>query len=405
MSTASRITFSRRTRKTPFTSRVLAKGAKAFTVYNHMLLATEFETIEEDCRHLCSAVQVWDVGVERQVSIKGPDATRLVQWMSPRDVSNVSLDRCVYLPLADEHGKLVNDPVGLRLDTDHWWLSVADSDVILWAKGLARGANLDVVVSEPDVWPLAVQGPLAETLMTRVFGDVVQGIRFFRYARLDYRGHEFIVARSGWSKQGGFEVYVDDVALGQALYDELFEEGRDLDIRPGCPNALERMEGGLLSYGNDMDGRHSLLESGLGSFVDLDAQIDSLSLDALRAERDAGLARRLMGLVIAGMERSSPLAEQPFVTSDQGKMPGTAYTAGGEPELPEAIVLQSEVTHCLGSQIYSPRYQCHLATAMLDEPLASQSECEVLLASGESATARICSLPFDFEKLGIIPVV
>lgn len=405
MNTASRITFSRRTRNTPFTSRVLAKGAKAFTVYNHMLLATEFDTIEEDCRHLCSAVQVWDVGVERQVSIKGRDATRLVQWMTPRDVSNVSLDRCVYLPLADEHGKLINDPVGLRLDTDHWWLSVADSDVILWAKGLARGANLDVVVDEPDVWPLAVQGPLAETLMTRVFGEVVQSIRFFRYARLDYCGHEFIVARSGWSKQGGFEVYVDDVALGQALYDELFEKGRDLDVRPGCPNALERMEGGLLSYGNDMDSRHSLLESGLGSFIDLDAQVESLSIDALRAERDMGLARRLMGLVIATNDGPSPLAEQPFVVASHEQLSCDESAKTPNAILPEAIMLQRDVTNCLGSQVYSPRYQCQLATAMLDEPLASQSECEVLLANGVLTTARICSLPFEFEKLGVVPAV
>ena len=224
--------FPRRLRKTPFTSRILDQGAQAFTVYNHMLLPTEFESLQADYWHLCSAVQVWDVGAERQVSIRGRDATRLVQWMTPRRVDNVAQDRCVYLPLADEHGKLINDPVGIRLADDHWWLSIADSDVLLWAKGLAFGAGLDVQVEEPDVWPLAVQGPEAENLMARVFGEAVRDIRFFRYQRLAFEGHEFIVARSGWSKQGGFEVYVDSISVGQALYDKLFSVGKDLDVRP-----------------------------------------------------------------------------------------------------------------------------------------------------------------------------
>ncbi len=375
---------SRRLRKSPFMSRAVANGAKAFTVYNHMLLATEFESLESDYWHLCSAVQVWDVGVERQVSIKGPDATELVQWMTPRAVSGVANDRCIYLPLADEHGKLVNDPVGIRLADDHWWLSVADSDVILWAKGLARGAKLDVQVDEPDVWPLAIQGPLAETLMARVFGDAVKDIRFFRYQRMDYRGHSFIVARSGWSKQGGFEVYVDDIAKGQALYDELFELGRDLDVRAGCPNLIERLENGLLSYGNDMDGRHTVLESGLGGFISLDQDIDSLSHAALRAEAQRGIARKVVGLVLPVSDAPTPLAEQPFGS-----------------EVSEAIPRQLDLTHCLGSQCWSPRYKVQIATAILEEPLASETHCNVLLADGTQVTAQICSVPFNFEQLGV----
>jgi dimethylsulfoniopropionate demethylase len=397
MINAPRLAISRRLRKTPFTSRAIAQGVQAFTVYNHMLLPTEFLSVEEDYWHLRSAVQVWDVSVERQVSIKGPDATRLVQWMTPRDIANVALDRCVYLPLADEHGKLLNDPVGIRLGEDHWWLSIADSDVVLWAKGLARGSSLDVVVNEPDVWPLAVQGPLAEELMARVFGDEVRGIRFFRYARLAYRDHSFVVARSGWSKQGGFEIYVDDIALGQALYDELFVAGEDLQVRPGCPNLIERLESGLLAFGNDMDSRHSVLESGLGGFISLDADIEALSLDALRQERDRGVARRLVGLALPALDGPKPLAERPF---EQPALvePGVISV------LPEAIYNQTDFSNCLGSQCWSPNYRYQLATAMVEEPQASESEISVTLADGTTCMARICSVPFDFEKLGIRPV-
>lgn len=394
MTDAHFLSMSRRLRKTPFTSRTMAQGVQAFTVYNHMLLPTVFESLEADYWHLCNAVQVWDVSVQRQVSLKGADATRLLQWMTPRDISGVAMDRCVYLPLADERGKLINDPVGIRLAEDHWWLSIADSDVALWAKGLASGAGLKVDVDEADAWPLAVQGPLAEQLMRRVFGDAVKDIRFFRYARLDYQNHPFIVARSGWNKQGGFEIYVDDIAIGQTLYDELFAQGNDLQVRPGCPHLIERLESGLLAFGNDMDSRHSVLESGLGAFTSLDSNIDSLSLHALRAERDAGLARRLTGIAVAAPDGPLPLAEMPFVHIE-------SVPTISRQSLPEAVQKQSGLSHCLGSQAWSPRYQHQLATAMLEEPLASASETMVVLADGSTARARICSLPFDFEQLGI----
>lgn len=389
-STQPHIALSRRLRKTPFTSRVLNQGVKAFTTYNHMLLATEFASLEEDYWHLCSAVQVWDVSVERQVSISGPDATRLVQLMTPRDVSGTPLDRCVYLPLADRDGKLINDPVGIRLSENYWWLSIADSDVRLWAQGLASGLGLNVDVAEADVWPLAVQGPKAEELMMRVFGEEVADIRFFRHRTLPYANTEFIVARSGWSKQGGFEIYVDDIAAGQQLYDELFEKGRYLDVRPGCPNMIERIESTLLSFGNDMDARHSVLESGLGKFIDLDADIDSLSLTALRKEYAEGSKRRLVGLIVESPEGPRRFAEQPFAM--QLGLPVSGWPAASE--LPEDVPMQALVQHCLGSQVYSPRFGMQLATAMLDEPLASDASCEVLMADGSVATARLCSLPF-----------
>lgn len=374
----------------------MEQGVKAFTVYNHMLLPTEFVSLEEDYWHLCSAVQVWDVSVERQISIKGPDANRLVQLMTPRDIRKAEAGRCVYLPLADKDGKLINDPIGMLVSEDHWWLSIADSDVRLWALGLASGRDMDVTIVEADVWPLAVQGPKSEELMARVFGNEVADIRFFRYRTLPYRDQNFIVSRSGWSKQGGFEIYVDDIEAGQHLYDELFEKGADLDVRPGCPNLIERMESTLLSLGNDMDSRHSVLESGLGKFVDLDADIDSLAVPTLRKEREHGVMRRMMGLVVSAPEGPRRFAELPF-----------SLQLGLEHDpacLPEDIPTQNVITNCLGSQSYSPRYRVQIATAMIDEPLASSDECDVVMADGTIASAKIRSLPFaleEFVELGV----
>ena len=270
--------------------------------------------------------------------------------------------------------------------------------MLLWAKGLATGAGLDVDVTEPDVWPLAVQGPQADELMERVFGPATRDIRFFRYVRLPYKNHSLLVARSGWSKQGGFEIYVDDSKVGQALYDELFVKGVDLDVRPGCPNLIERLESGLLSYGNDMDARHSVIESGLSGFVSLDADIQALSLKALREEREAGPLRRLMGLVIQAPDGPKMLAEDLFLSDFSGDL-----TTDETP--PDFIPNKGDLSHCLGSQCWSPRYRCQLATAMLEEPQASEDEIDVYLANGETVQARICALPFDFAKLGISPVV
>jgi len=393
MNTPVNLSISGRVRATPFTSRLFRDGVKAFSIYNHTLIPTEFRSLETEYWHLCKAVQVWDVSCERQVSLRGPDADRLVQWMTPRDISGVGNDRCVYLPLADENGRIINDPIGMRVEDNHWWLSIADSDVLLWARGLARGAGLDVTSIEPDVWPLAVQGPLADTLMQRVFGEAVMDIKFFRYARLPYRGHEFLIARSGWSKQGGYEIYVDDVLLGQALYDELFEKGTDLDVRGGNPNGLERVESGLLSYGGDMDLRHSPIEAGLEEYLDLDKDIDSLSHAALRAELKAGPKRRLRGLLLDAPNGARPLAADPFVKHEP--------LAHADLAAPYRVHLNESYGSYLGAQVYSPRYRQQLGLAMMEEPLASEPQATVLLKSGESAQARIVDSPFDFAALGI----
>ena len=257
---------SRRVRGTPFTPGVQAAGAKAYTVYNHMLLPSYFESYEADYRHLKEHVQVWDVSVERQVSVKGPDALRLMRQMSPRDMDKMADDQCYYAPICDHNGGMLNDPVLIKIAEDHYWMSIADGDLLQWALGLAVGQGLDVDVVEPDVSPLAIQGPKADELMARVFGDVVRDIKFFRYKRLAFEDTEFVVARSGWSKQGGFEIYVDGSDYGMPLWNRLFDAGQDLNVRAGCPNLIERVEGGLLSYGSDMRRENTPIESGLARF-------------------------------------------------------------------------------------------------------------------------------------------
>ena len=298
------LSHSRRLRQTPFTQGVEAKDVTAYTVYNRMLLPTVFESVEADYRHLKTHVQVWDVSCERQIELIGPDASQLMRRLTPRNLEKMQEDQCYYVPIVDENGGMLNDPVAIKHSKDRWWISIADSDLLFWVKGLAVGAGLDVQVFEPDVSPLAVQGPKSDELMERVFGSEVNNIRFFRYKKLAFRDTSFVVARSGYSKQGGFEIYVEKSSNGMPLWNALFEAGVDLNVRPGCPNLIERIEGGLLSYGNDMTMDNSPLECGLGKFCKPNEDSDHIGKDALAREAATGPARQIRAIAIHG----SPIA-------------------------------------------------------------------------------------------------
>jgi len=364
------LSISRRTRRTPFSSRVEAAGASGYTVYNHTLLATSFRGIEVDYWHLCENVQVWDVSCEKQVTLKGPDASRLAQYMTPRNLTDAQVGRCYYLPMCDENGAMMNDAVAIKVSDGHWRLSVADSDILLWAKGLAVGFGLDVEVREPDMYPLAVQGPKAVELMTRVFGEGIKELGFFAIAPFMYNGQRMKVARSGWSKQTGYEVFVNNPEIGTQLWDELFTKGQDLDVRAGCPNLIERIESGLLSFGNDMGHETTPFEIGLDKYVDLDADIDSLSLPALRKHTPT---KQLMGLVLEYHRNLSNL---------------------------DVFVGEKKVGD-IRSQAYSPKYMRRLAFVMCDlAALDGATSVEVITDQGK-ATGHLTSLPFDFDALGL----
>lgn len=324
------VSHSRRLRDTPFTPGVEAAGVKAYTVYNRMLLPTVFEDMEFDYHHLKEHVQVWDVSVERQIELNGPDAARLMQMLTPRDLRKMQSDQCHYAPIVDERGKMLNDPVAIKHSDTRWWISIADSDLLFWVKGLALGAGLDVNVFEPDVSPLAVQGPKSGALMERVFGPDVQDIRFFSQRRLAFLDTSFIVARSGYSKQGGYEIYVEGSQHGMPLWDALFKAGEDLNVRPGCPNLIERIESGLLSYGNDMTMDNTPLECGLGKYCKPAEGLEHIGREALAVEAAQGPARQIRAISIAGEALSHARTGWPLTKN--GARVGQVTSAAWSPD-------------------------------------------------------------------------
>ena len=193
------LTPSIRIRNTPFSKKVEANGAQAYTVYNHMLLPSYFESIEKDYSHLKKAVQLWDVSCQRQAEIIGPDALHLLQLTTPRDLSRMNKEQCCYIPIVDDAGYILNDPIVIKLSNERYWVSLADSDMLYYFKGLVSGFNLNVNVFEPDVYPLAIQGPKSKNLIEKVFGANIADTKYFRYKTIEFNSQHMIVCRTGWS--------------------------------------------------------------------------------------------------------------------------------------------------------------------------------------------------------------
>lgn len=364
-----RLAVSRRLRSTPYTPRIEALGVSDYSIVNHTVLPKGFgRSVEEDYWHLREHVQLWDVSCQRQVEVHGADAAMLVQMMTPRDLRRAQVGQCLYAPLIDQHAGMLNDPVILKLADDHYWLSIADSDVLLWARGLAVGYNLNVSVSEPDVSPLAVQGPKADRLMQRVFGEVVHDISFFRFKQLDFKGRSLVVARSGYSKQGGYEIYLDDSSLGLDLWDTLWQAGNGLDVAPGSPNLIERVEGGLLSYGNEFTNENNPLECGLEAWCSFDDDLHYIGKDALLAIKSAGPVQQIRGIQFDG-----------------DKCPPCASTW--------PLVVDETEAGFITTAIWSPRLQCNVALGMLKADYWNQGQSVVVhCADGTRRSGEVVTL-------------
>ena len=296
------ITPSARLRPSPFFEATLAEGVTAFTTYNYMLMPTSFGQPEAEYWRLLNGVALWDVAVERQVELRGRDAGRLAQILCPRDLSGCVVGQGKYAPLCNHEGTLINDPILLKLADDHYWLSIADSNIWFWARAIAAERGLEVTVGEPDVSPLAVQGPKAAAVVAAVCGDWIRELKYFWFRETRIDGIPVVVARSGWSKQGGYEVYLRDGSQATRLWNIFREAGRPWDIGPGSPNFCERVESGLLSYGGDTDDHTNPYEVRLGKYIDLDVADDVIGIGALRRIHAAGPRRHQLGVVLDGDE-------------------------------------------------------------------------------------------------------
>ena len=334
-------------RKSPYFAATLRAGVKSFSVYNHMLIPAHFGDPDAEYQRLMTGVAMWDVAAQRQVQVTGPDAARLVQYITPRNLAATRVGQGRYVPICDHDGILINDPVLLKLAEDRFWLSVADSDLHLWCQAIARERGWQAQVSEPDVSPLAIQGPLAEQVTAALFGDWVRDLRYFGFAETDLDGIPLVLARSGWSKQGGFELYLTDGTRGTELWDRVAAAGQPFGIGPGAPNDIERVESGLISYGSDMRWQvipATPFEMGLGGLVDLTRSDDFVGKAALQRMAGQRPARRRTGFRIDGTP-AAPGHPVPVLLA--GKPVGVLSELVVSPRLGQTIgvgLLQSDLT-------------------------------------------------------------
>ncbi len=311
---------SARLRPSPFFEATRRDGLASVTVYNRMLLPTGFGDPETEYRRLIEGVSQWDVAAERQVQLQGPDAARLAQILAPRDLSRQVAGQGKYVPLCNHQGILINDPICLKLADDLYWLSIADSDIWFWARAIASERGLRVDISEPDVSPMAIQGPKAADVAAHVCGDWVRDLKYFWFREAGIACIPVVVQRSGWSKQGGFEIYLRDGTRGTALWDIFREAGRPWGIGPGNPNWCERIESGLISYGGDTDGETNPFEVRMGKYVDLDVPDDTVGIAALRRIAAEGPARQSLGVVLEGGEPLKPAFGWSAITAEGRKV-------------------------------------------------------------------------------------
>jgi aminomethyltransferase len=274
-------------------------------VYNHTYHPRHYGDPVAEYWHLLEAVTLWDVGVERQVEITGPDAFEFTNMLVSRDLTKCAVGQAKYVFITAPDGGIINDPVLLRLGENHFWLSLADSDVLLWAKGLAHASGANVQISEPDVGPLQVQGPRAGKVLVDLFGEQIQDIPYYYTAQFELDGMEVVVSRTGFSGEVGYEIYLRNASRDATrLWDAVWEAGRPHDLRVIGPCHIRRIEGGFLSWGNDIWYDTNPYEVGYGFeqtwMVDLDQEADFIGKEALRRVAEEGISRKLVGLFIDG---------------------------------------------------------------------------------------------------------
>jgi glycine cleavage system aminomethyltransferase T len=365
--------FGTQIRKSPYFDSTVKWGATGFSVYNHMYIPRDFGSPEQNFWNLIEKSILCDVAVERQVEITGPDAYKFTQLLTPRDLSKLSIGQCKYVLIVNNDGGILNDPVLLRLAENHFWLSLADSDVLLWAQGVAVNSGLNVKISEPDVSPLQLQGPTSQEIMVKLFGDGIRDLKYYWLREYNLDGIPLIVSRTGWSSELGYEIYLRDGSKGNQLYEKIMSAGKEHGIQPGHTSSIRRIEGGMLSYHADADIYTNPFELGLDRLVNLESDLDFIGKEALKKIKQDGLKRKQVGLIIDCNPLSGPNTTF-WPIEKNGKKIGKVTSAVYSPRLKKNIALAmiqinySELGNQLDVQTHEGKYSATIVEKPFYDP-------------------------------------
>ena len=366
--------FGTQIRKSPFFDATVRWGATAFSVYNHMYIPRDFGDPEQNFWNLINDAILCDVSVERQVEITGPDATQFIQLLTPRDLSKLAVGQCKYIIITNASGGIINDPVLLRLEENHYWISLADSDVLLWAQGVAVNSGLDVKICEPDASPLQLQGPQSGKIMQELFGESISDLRYYWHRELSLDGIPLIVSRTGWSSELGYEIFLRDSSKGDLLWEKIMAAGKAYGLKPGHTSSIRGIEGGMLSYHADMDIHTNPYELGLDRLIHLDDDIDFIGKDALLKVKNEGIKRKQVGL---------------HLNSDPLPGPNTRFWGIKHNE-----VEVGKVT----SAVYSPRLKENIGLAMVLIEFSDMGQKLIVNTPDGDIEAMVVEKPFFDPK-------
>ena len=373
------IIYTPRVRKSPFFEETIKSGATNFTTYNHMTMPVGYTTPEQEYHSLINDVTLWDVAAERQVEVVGEDAAKFVQYMTPRNLSTFKDGFCRYAFMTDENGGIINDPLILKFNDNKFWLSIADSDAILWCKGVALSGKFNVKISEPEACPLSLQGPRSKELIRKVTNDdpIIMGLIYYQFIETNLFGIDIIIARSGWSNQFGYEIYITREIDAPTLWNSLMDAGKEFRIVPSCPNQIDRIEAGMISHQGDTSLEENPLELNLPKFYDLDQEADFVGKEALLKIREEGIKKQFTGFKISGKKIGYNMARIPL------------FNKNGEQ--------QGFVT----STIYSPNFGCNIALGYIDINLTNSEDVFNINHDGEEREVEVVPLPFSsrLEKM------
>ena len=366
--------FGTQIRKSPYFDATVRWGAQGFSVYNHMYIPRDFGDPEQNFWNLVDQAILCDVAVERQVEITGPDAAKFTQMLTCRDLSKMAVGQCKYILITNADGGILNDPILLRLAENHFWISLADSDILLWAQGVAVHSGLNVQITEPDVSPLQLQGPNSGLIMQELFGDSIADLKYYWLRELELEGIPLVVSRTGWSSELGYELYLRDGSKGDQLWESIMAAGASHGLKPGHTSSIRRIEGGMLSYHADADIDTNPFELGFDRLVNLDMDAEFIGKAALRKIKQEGPMRKQVGLVLD----CAPLTG-----------PNTTFWA---------IQQDGATIGKVTSAVYSPRLKQNIALAMVATNAAIMgAEVEVLTNSG-AVKATMVERPFYDPK-------
>ena len=366
--------FGTQIRKSPYFDSTVKWGATGFSVYNHMYIPRDFGNPEQNFWNLVNEAILCDVAVERQVEITGPDAAKFIQLLTPRDLSKLAVRQCKYVLITNDEGGILNDPVLLRLAKNHFWLSLADSDIILWAQGVAVNSGLDVKITEPDVSPLQLQGPNSGEIMKALFGSSIMDLKYYWLRELDLDGIPLIVSRTGWSSELGYELYLRDGSKGNDLWEKIMIAGKEFGLKPGHTSSIRRIEGGMLSYHADADINTNPYELGLDRLVNTDMETKFIGKEALKTIKINGIKRKQVGVTI----ECEPLDG-----------PNTTFW-----ELSKDNKVIGKIT----SAVYSPRLKKNIALAMVSIESSKVGTVFDLQMSSKKVKATVVEKPFFDPK-------